>query len=194
MYHVSNDRRVIKSCITISDAMVELVIEHEYKLSEISIKELCERAGVAKATFYRHFDEPLDVLYWKLNREVEESANYTPLINNNFELFCRSFFEYWTSHCDFLELMIYVGHETAFLYSIERYFRRLLPKIPYIVESGSNLPIYIVSIWSAGIWSIMKTWVLEGKKESAAKLSNIAWRNLPDFPGLDRFVDEKKQS
>lgn len=193
MYHVSNNRRVLKSCTIIAEAMVELVVEKEYNLNAISIKELCERAQVSKATFYRHFDDPLDVLYWKLNREVEESANYTPIINNNFELFCRSFFEYWTSHSSFLELMIYIGHETAFLYSIERYFRRLLPQIPYIAEKDSNIPYFIVGIWSAGIWSIMKTWVLDGKQESAAKLATIAWRNLPDFPGLDRYFGEKKE-
>lgn len=44
----------------IGNALLDLL--EEKSLSSISIKELCERAGVSRPTFYRHFDTVNDVL------------------------------------------------------------------------------------------------------------------------------------
>lgn len=44
------------------------------KLSQISVKELVEICGVNRKTFYYHFRDIYDLMYWMLEREAEVMA------------------------------------------------------------------------------------------------------------------------
>lgn len=53
----------------IAEALVQLMTEKEYE--KITIKEITEKAGVARLTFYRNFDSIEAVLEWYINKHVE---------------------------------------------------------------------------------------------------------------------------
>ena len=52
---VKEDLRVIKTKKALAEAFVRLL--NSRKLDDITINELCEEAGVRRATFYKHYDD-----------------------------------------------------------------------------------------------------------------------------------------
>lgn len=61
------DPRIKKSKQNIMDALISLSVKKAYP--DITIKELCAKAGVNRTTFYAHFKNTKDVL-----NEIEETA------------------------------------------------------------------------------------------------------------------------
>ena len=54
------DLRVIKTCNKLGFALREMLTEHSF--DDITVFDLCEKAGVRRATFYKHFNDKLDFL------------------------------------------------------------------------------------------------------------------------------------
>lgn len=73
MYHIPNDKRAIISAERLYEGLIESS-KHK-KLEEISISQLAESSKVGRATFYRLFDNPSDILYWKCEKILSESID-----------------------------------------------------------------------------------------------------------------------
>ena len=63
MYHIKNDKRSETSANALYHALIETL--KTTPLEEVNITKLVEKAMVGRSTFYRNFDEPLDILKWK---------------------------------------------------------------------------------------------------------------------------------
>ncbi len=179
MYRTDEDPRCLKSCTLIKDALFELLAEKGNDINNISVSAIAERAQVSRATFYRHFDQPLDVCIWASNRELEISANTTSLFSSNYKLFCKNFFEYWTKNSDLLETLSSIDQPYIFLHSLEKYLRGIAPKLLGRSRLTEQRKGYYVETWSAIVWAILKQWIFTGKKESAEELTDIAIHILP---------------
>jgi AcrR family transcriptional regulator len=46
-----------------------------FGIKRVTVEEICETAGVSKMTFYKHFNNKLDLALFILNREFEEGIN-----------------------------------------------------------------------------------------------------------------------
>ena len=57
---MKENQRAMLSKMLLKEALIRLL--REKKLEHISIKELCEEAGINRATFYRHYELPRSVL------------------------------------------------------------------------------------------------------------------------------------
>lgn len=60
MYRQSDDLRFVKNRAALQRAFIDLTLEK--RSTHITVKELAERAGVNRMTFYSHYDEVTDVL------------------------------------------------------------------------------------------------------------------------------------
>ncbi len=56
----SDDPRLIQSRAKLSAALIELILEHGWEA--IGVRELCQRARVARSTFYLHFNNKEELL------------------------------------------------------------------------------------------------------------------------------------
>jgi AcrR family transcriptional regulator len=63
------DPRVIRTTEACEKAIVELASQRP--ISQITVAELADRAGVTRATFYNHFNSPLDLLIQVLLVDLE---------------------------------------------------------------------------------------------------------------------------
>lgn len=64
------DTRVQFTKSRFQQAVVELL--EEKSIGAVSVKELCDRAGLNRGTFYLHYSEPMDVLHELENRLVDK--------------------------------------------------------------------------------------------------------------------------
>ena len=46
-----------------------------YGIKRVTVEEICETVGVSKMTFYKHFNNKLDLALFILNKEFEEGIN-----------------------------------------------------------------------------------------------------------------------
>lgn len=60
MYKTSNDLRFTKNRAALQRAFIDLTLEK--RSTHITVKELTDRAGVNRMTFYSHYDEVADIL------------------------------------------------------------------------------------------------------------------------------------
>ena len=57
---MKEDQRSRLSKKILKDAFLELVKQKSFY--DINVKELCDRAGINRSTFYRHYDNTADIL------------------------------------------------------------------------------------------------------------------------------------
>ena len=63
-------RRVARTMAAIEDAFVQLVLERGYE--RVAVEDICDRADLARATFYAHYPNKEAVLFSIFNRLVED--------------------------------------------------------------------------------------------------------------------------
>ena len=63
-------RRVARTKAAIEDAFVQLVLEHGYE--RVAVEDICDRADLARATFYAHYPNKEAVLFAVFNRLIED--------------------------------------------------------------------------------------------------------------------------
>ena len=71
MYHISNDKRVKKSAQLICCALSECL--KTKKISEITVSDISRVSSVSRSTFYRLFDNVIDVLAYQCDLIFEDA-------------------------------------------------------------------------------------------------------------------------
>ena len=66
----NEDTRVQFTKKVLKDALLRIL--QSKPIAKVSIKELCEEAGLNRGTFYLHYTEPMDVLHELENRLVDK--------------------------------------------------------------------------------------------------------------------------
>lgn len=180
MYNVNNDPRCLKSCNIVKRTLIEMLTVEQMPLDTISVSDIADRSGISRATFYRHFDTPKDVLIWASNDAVSHAVDSTPLYTANYKLFAYNFYEYWVHNSQFLEILVQAQIPEVFLVSLERYMAEIAPILFKESKLDKARQGYLEEVWAAVNWAILKRWVLCGEKESASELADIALHNLPE--------------
>lgn len=169
MYHSTNDIRTQKSADLIANALNEYVLKKNF--TEITITDLQKASSVSRSTFYRLFDNIVDVLSYQCGKLVSGIIKHIV--------------ETSTANTQNIPLIIIQGimdNEVLLDVLVKSEHMELLSKSHHnmldILSSQSSFPQridtetidYINSITTASLISIMSVWVLRGKKESAEEI------------------------
>ena len=71
---MKSDRRVTYTKMVLKKSLLEII--HEKPVSRITVKEVCERADINRATFYSHFTDVNDML-GQIENELYETIKHT---------------------------------------------------------------------------------------------------------------------
>lgn len=92
--------QVIYSLTAMSDALYELMGQKPF--SEITITDICERAGVSRKTFYRHCRNREDLISYYISKQIDGLMETVEWSNTDAEAMYRNFFHYWLAKRHFL--------------------------------------------------------------------------------------------
>ena len=67
-----NDRRVKYTRMMLRESLVDLLYERD--ISKVTVKQICERADINRATFYAHYANPYD-LFEKIGNELFDNLH-----------------------------------------------------------------------------------------------------------------------
>ena len=103
MYTMCSTEKTAQQQLKFEETFLQMLLETHY--DDITISELCRRAGLSRKIFYRLFEKKADVLYSMLDRALFESDCYTPEEPGNYTELYR-FLAYWPQKKDLLDALL----------------------------------------------------------------------------------------
>ena len=176
-------RRVKMTKRLLKESLIELM--KEKSIHSINIKEICEGADINRSTFYRHYETQYD-LYDDIIEDiaVQIECIYKECAEQGFNtvVFLTKIFEYIEDNRDiFLVILSDKGNVSmgeAYIRITDRFINR-----EHISELGS----YIVQFISAGMTSILWTWLNKEERRSAKDVAMLFHTIM--MHGLRRAID-----
>lgn len=159
----------------IEKAFFELLDGKSY--AEISVIDICDRAGVARKTFYRHYDGKAGVVERKMNREFAAFAQTTTL------RLTRALYAYWYA---------YLLADRAFAKCLtdadarEIVVTRIISLVEIALENDNHNAVslepttlkYYLRFFAVGLISIMQSWVEDDCKVKPEAMAALTERLL----------------
>ena len=186
MYHIKSDKRAQASAQLIGNAMMELLKVRNF--DDISVSDIQRQSTVGRATFYRLFDNTVDVLSWLCNQIFDTMANRNASPTENMVESMISFIGAWMEHEVLLQAIIRSGHIEVIYEMLYRRMKEaedlLFPELQ--LETGKAD--YLVSIASTALIGGLSAWLKHGKTESAEQV----FENVREVIGVFHQLTEKQ--
>lgn len=155
-------------------ALLELMQEKEYK--SITIKEICEKAQVARRTFYRNFNTKEDILSLFTKDIIQEFIDeMMTKSSESYHNMIEAYYSFWYKHIDVLKL--YNKNELNDVIFTEYIMR--LPEVAFLYTPDLSLyqsqeeSICALVFNSGGLWSLLIYWVLHDCIQTPNELALI---------------------
>lgn len=171
------DKRIVKTKAALFDAFLNLLLEKLYE--DITVNEICERADIRRATFYKHYNDKLAFF-----------TAFTHMLRDRFDI------NVWKSKATTPEYYIayaerIIGYITEHDKAIENIFKsNLLPTILSVLIEQNYQDTYdrlakdiikghvypaspevIASMCAGGVATTIYKWYAAGRAKSVAALS-----------------------
>ncbi len=182
-----SESKYYNTALLMNQALVELLNKKDYEF--ITVKEICERAGVNRSTFYLHYEaindlleETIDNIDKKFVTYFNENANvfFEKLKSASTENLLLITPEYLTPYLTYIKdnriiHQVAVKH-SRIMNSIEK-FNSLNEKVFKPIFKGFNIDDktehYMISYYLNGITAIINEWIKSGCKDSIEYIEKI---------------------
>ncbi|MCF6514673.1 TetR family transcriptional regulator [Lactobacillus sp. S2-2] len=139
----------------IIDGLFDLMIETPY--TEISVKSICEKSGVSRMTFYRHFHTKEDVVIEQIAQVFRTFVDSVATDKSiTFDQLASTFFNIIKDHKDMLMIILNNDLSNLLLRQLKNYMTMLVnDKILELRENSSKL---LIALISGGLTEILIVW------------------------------------
>ena len=161
---MSNEGRNAYVIEHITAALLELL--REKPIEEISISELCELAGIGRASFYRNFNSKEDILLAYIRKLFQEwTAEGSQSGNRPLSEFLRSLFSHFEKHRDFYELL----NQRKLIYLLKDVIIGLSGPKPEQSKEEAYTRAYIAYT----LYGWIEVWFQRGMQETAEEIAGM---------------------
>lgn len=165
----------------LSDSMVEL-LEHK-TIDRITVRDVLEKSGVSRATFYKYFDDKMDLMMYPffsfMERNFKSSdangliglnVRFLQFLKDHQKFFENAFKSEGQNSCE-RELRRYgiKAFEQSYTYPLNKAEAELTPKEMYVIE-----------FYAVGAFAVVQKWVEGGMKESPQMLGELIYSCMPE--------------
>lgn len=147
-------------------------------LDKINVSELCNEAGINRATFYRHYNVPRDVLVdmqSQFAESIQSSLDMTALINSPYQ-YVEQLCTYLYEHRELVKIFIRNNSEEDIICLFDEFFFTLLGENKTLTKGVvlDNNEIKLVSSYMAGGgYFMLRRWLLEGIDKSPKEIAKL---------------------
>lgn len=170
MYRIKSDKRIEKSVASICDGLYQCLKEKSF--SSITVNEISDAAGVSRATFYRIFDSPQDILSYLCDQVIVDVVNYLMSANNYSAAKIRAdSLNMWLSKADLISAIYNSGNPNILSDCLQKYL-----KSSYFTGMGvitQNEMDYLQETLSTILDAVLRVWLRHNKKESAEEILGL---------------------
>lgn len=178
-----NNRQFQNSDVRMKQAMLELM--NTVPFEKITVRLICDRAGVNRSTFYAHYTDIYDMirqmetnLQKKLMENYPASEKVIPLSPESF----ITFLKFIREHRDFYRIALKARREFPLKQGFEPLWEQVIR--PLCLKAGissENEMIFYFVGFQAGFTMILKRWVEQGCAESEEKIAQIIQNIIPSI-------------
>ncbi|MBQ1215473.1 MAG: TetR/AcrR family transcriptional regulator [Firmicutes bacterium] len=170
MYHIKSDRRSQTSAGEFVRGLQECL--QTIPLKNITVSDIHRVTGISRATFYRLFDTPEDVLIYQLDQMMKDTANvYDNCSSQSTAQLMEETIAMGLQNHVFLQALIQNGrHDLLYRYTEEN-FRKLDSIRPIFPENMDPTEReYVIAHLSMGMVATQVTWAKNGCRETPKDL------------------------
>lgn len=146
----------------ITDALLYLMKKKDYK--DISITEICEKAGVTRMSFYRNFESKEDILK-KWVTAITDSFLAVSGISYKNDSTSDYFIKLFT-HMEQHKAICFALYKADLIYIVKQQFDRVFLEI-----HKDEYDEYKSYFLAGGIYNVFLLWLINGCKESPSELA-----------------------
>lgn len=159
-------KKIFQSKIVITETFIRMLAERPGE--SITIKDLCKEAGYSRATFYTHFQNTQDVVFYHyetswlepISEDFDKLKSLNLPLEQSFKIATNSVFTYWKTQIETYKLLQSVEMEDVLLKLFEAVNGIFIPKFfedaesilnsvsgECIVKGGSRLLKTVYDVW-----------------------------------------------
>ena len=146
----------------IMEALLLLMRKREYK--DISITEICDKAGVTRMSFYRNFEGKEDVLKKWLTRITDDFLVTSGISYKNDST--KAYFITLFTHLKQHQVICSAMHQAGLIYLVKEQFDRVFLQIHR--ETYGDYKSYFLA---GGIYNVYLLWLINGCKETPEEIA-----------------------
>ncbi|WP_080831779.1 TetR/AcrR family transcriptional regulator [Cohnella massiliensis] len=159
----------------LAQGLVELLREEEYK--EITVTRLCERAQIARRTFYRNFETIEDVLSFSIAGMMEEFVKEMQAhVHDDFKTVVTAYFTFWEKHA-WLLLLLSKNQLIHIVFTLYIHYLHQFSNVLWLNDQAAapDEEEFAVRLayTSGGLWSVLTYWISSGCRQSPGELAGI---------------------
>lgn len=149
-------------------------------LDAINVTELCREAGINRATFYRHYEIPRDVLmeiqrdlYHELRQQMKLPKSREE-IRPGLEEMCA----FMDEHLDLLRILIRCNSDTDFANFINDIYMEFVKEYVHLepLRKLSKEDLQLLLLYSAGgSYFVLRSWILGSIKKSPKEMADYIY-------------------
>lgn len=173
---MKSNQRIVLTKRLLQEGLLQIM--ERKPLDKINVSELCKEAGINRATFYRHYNVPRDVLVEMQAQFVENiqaSLDMTALVNSPsqyIEQVCSYLYEY----SDLIKIFIHNNSAEDITYLFDDFFQTVLSRNENINKSHKldNTEIKLLSAYMAGGgYFLLRRWLLDDIKKTPKEITEL---------------------
>ncbi len=156
----------------ISLALYRLMLSKDYE--EITVKEICERAGVSRMSFYRYYNMKDDIFIDYCDERFEEFYNSVKDLKTvDAREFVLSMFKFIKKYSRQLKILKMAHREFMLLDQLNSYTKYVVSnlKTDYL-QGRKNNPLFPYFI-SGGLFNVILYWISTDIKMTAEEATNM---------------------
>lgn len=170
------------------------LLEHK-PLDKVRVNELCEESGINRATFYRHYQTPQDVLVELEMDMVKQMACLSRQPKNeaearaNLEAACAYLYE----HADVARILFRCNTDLDMMGVLNDFFhqfwelRKEEPRFAHMDEDTARI---VLALLGGGSYCLLRQWILEDIPKTPAQIAAIL-SNVIRWPGADLLLTDE---
>ena len=174
---VREDRRIVKTKAALFGAFLDLLSEKLFE--DITVNEICERADIRRATFYKHYNDKLafftaftHMLRDRFDTNVWKSKTTTP---EYYIAYAERLVEYITEHDQAIENLFKSNLLPTILnVLIEQNYQDTYERLVKDIIKGRTYPAspeVLASMCAGGVANVISKWYTMGRAKSVQALS-----------------------
>lgn len=173
------DKRVKMTKLLLEDALIkQMATQH---ISKISVRALCEEAGINRSTFYAHYADQYALLraleqkvLTSLNRylQVQQTAIDQPITAPTL----KRILDYIKANAGLFQALLSDNSEYAFQQSVVQLTQ--IFTVQRRPVSDERLEVYVHSFCVMGCISVLKQWLQDGMIESTQTMTDFIMQML----------------
>jgi len=175
------NQRIALTKRLLKEALLQLLKEKE--LDKISVTELCKTAEINRATFYRHYAIPRDVLIEIQSDMILQLKREIPLPQSLEDLkpAVYTFCIFMEQHAELIQLIIRCNTDVDFIHLVDDLFMELWKDLHLknYLKKLNEEDLRILAVYTAGgSYFILRSWMMGSIQKSAQEMADYVFELL----------------